>query len=323
MMIAPTHAPVIIGICTFRRASIRATLASLAGLTRPANPVSIIVADNDDNPTAAAMIAKSAAMHPFPIRYIHAPARNISVARNAILEASLAARAQYLAFLDDDETAVQGWLTGLLQRQDDSGAAAVVGPVCAVYGDAAPRWMRRGQVHDTWPDIDGTGVVREGYTCNVLLDLGAPALRGLRFDAMRGRTGGEDTAFFRGLRAQGGEIVAAPDALVHETVPAERASLPWLLRRRYRMGQTHASLIAEGRGWPSRMAALVLAAMKGGACMGMAGMRVFDPLGRNRALMRGALHLGAVAELAGFNRVEIYGGADAAPADREATEADK
>jgi succinoglycan biosynthesis protein ExoM len=323
MMMTPTHAPVIIGICTFRRASIRETLASLAGLARPASPVSIIVADNDDSPTAAAMIAECAAMHPFPIRYIHAPACNISVARNAILEASLAAGARYLAFLDDDETVAPGWLTGLLLQQDFTGAAAVVGPVCAAYGPTAPGWMRKGQVHDTRPEIDGVGRVKEGYTCNVLLDLGAPALRGLRFDPMRGRTGGEDTAFFRGLSAQGGVIVAAPDALVHEAVPAERANLQWLLRRRYRMGQTHGSLIAGGREGRARVAAFALAAVKAGACLGLAGLRFFDPLARNRSLMRGALHLGVVAELAGFNRVEIYGGVDAAIGGREPAEAKK
>ena len=71
--------------------------------------------------------------------------------------------------------------------------------------------------------------------------------------------------------------------------------------------QTHASLIASGRGARARIAALPAATAKFGACLGLAGLRVFDPLGRNQALMRGALHLGAVAELLGLDRVEIYG----------------
>ncbi len=304
-----THAPqdmVIIGICTFRRASIADTLASLAALDLAGHQVNIIVADNDDGPTAAAEIARIATTHPLPLRYIHAPARNISVARNAILEASLAAGARYLAFLDDDETASAGWLAALLKHQSSTGSAAVLGPVRAVYGPEAPRWMQLGAVHDIRPELDQDGRVREAYTSNVLIDLAVPAVRDLRFDPSRGRTGGEDTAFFRALMAAGCVITLAPDALAHETVPADRAALRWLLRRRYRMGQTHASLIKEG-GMPARIAAITLTTAKVCACLGLAALRLFDPLGRNLALMRGALHLGAVAELIGLGRVEIYG----------------
>ncbi len=317
MITLPPQDAVVIGICTFRRASVADTLGSLAALERPANPVSIIVADNDDSPTAEAAIARAAAAHPLPIRYIHAPARNISVARNAILEASMAAGARYLAFLDDDETASPGWLAGLIRHQTSTGAAAVLGPVRAAYGPGAPGWMQRGAVHDTLPEADRFGTVTEAYTSNVLLDLAVPAVQGLRFDPARGRTGGEDTAYFRSLMAAGSLIAVANDAIAHETVPADRATLRWLLRRRYRMGQTHASLITEGRGARSRIPALALAAAKAGVCLGMAGIRSFDTLGRNRALMRGALHIGAVAELIGLDRIEIYGGTAPAAHGRE------
>jgi succinoglycan biosynthesis protein ExoM len=314
---------VVIGICTFRRASVADTLASLAVLRPSANPVSIIVADNDDSPTAADAIARIAVTHPLALRCIHAPARNISVARNAILDASIKAGARYLAFLDDDETASPGWLEGLLSRLSLTGSAAVVGPVRAVYGPGAPDWMRRGAVHDLLPEVDRNGAVRDGYTSNVIIDLAAPAMRGLRFDPSRGRTGGEDTAFFRALKKAGGAIAAASDAVVHETVPVERAALRWLLRRRYRMGQTHASLIIEGRGLSARIAALGLAAAKVGACFGLAGLRSFDPVRRNLALMRGALHLGAAAELIGLDRVEIYGDAVPRQLGREVAETRK
>jgi succinoglycan biosynthesis protein ExoM len=302
---------IIIGICTFRRAAIAETLASLAVLDMPRQSVSILVADNDDHPTAAEAVARVASTHPLTIRYIHAPARNISVARNAILVAALDAGARYLAFLDDDETASPGWLAGLLAKLSASGMAAVVGPVCAAYSPGAPGWMQRGAVHDIRPELDAKGTVREAYTSNVLLDLANPALRSLRFDPARGRTGGEDTAFFRALKAAGEHIGFAPDAVVHEMVPPDRAKLSWLLRRRYRMGQTHAGLIMEGRGWRRRSAAIALAAAKALACLGLAGLHAFDPLRRNLALTRGALHTGAVAELIGLDRIEIYG--DAAP----------
>ena len=298
---------VVIGICTFQRPSVAATLASLSGLSRLAGPVSILVADNDETPSARSLVTGLAAAHPIPLRYIHAPARNISIARNALLQASRDAGARFLAFLDDDEMASPRWLATLLERQAETAAAAVVGPVRAVYGQGAPAWMRAEAIHDMRLDPGPGGSVSQGHTSNALLDLTAPALRGLLFDPARGRTGGEDTAFFRHMSAAGGRIAWAPDAVVEETVPDHRATLRWLLRRRYRMGQTHASLIADGMGRPARAAATVLAAAKVIACLGMAGMRSFDERRRNRALIRGALHLGAVAELVGFDRIELYG----------------
>jgi succinoglycan biosynthesis protein ExoM len=308
-----TKDAVIIGICTFRRAAIAETLGSLAVLDMPRHPVSLIVADNDDHPSAAETIARVALTHPLRVRYIHAPARNISVARNAILAAAREAGARYLAFLDDDETALPGWLTGLLAQISAGDMAAVVGPVRAVYCPGAPGWMQRGAVHDIWPRLDAKCMVREAYTSNVILDLATPCLQTLNFDPARGRTGGEDTAFFHAVKAAGGRIGFAPDAMVHEIVPPNRAALRWLLRRRYRMGQTHGSLIATGRGWWGRSAALALAASKALACLGMAGLHTFDPLRRNLALMRGALHAGAVAELIGLGQIELYGEAAAQP----------
>ena len=76
------------------------------------------------------------------------------------------------------------------------------------------------------------GAITSGYTCNVLVDLADPAAGRLRFDPVRGRSGGEDSAFFAGFLAAGGKIAFAPLAVVHENVPSDRARLAWLLRRR-------------------------------------------------------------------------------------------
>ncbi len=303
--------PVVIGVCTFRRPSLAETLTSLVGLDLLGHEVMVVVADNDDTPSALPLVAGFAAGPSMTVRHVHAPSRNISIARNAILDASRAAGARYLAFLDDDEVATPGWLAALLQRQAETGAAAVVGPVRAFYKPDAPKWMQRGAVHDTRLDPGPKGMLRDGYTSNVLLDLGAPGLEGLTFDLGRGRTGGEDTAFFRALLAAGGTIAWTPAAVVQETVPEDRATLRWLLRRRYRMGQTHASLLPRGRS--ARLAAGLLAATKAFACLGIAGVRSFNATARNKALMRGALHVGAAADLIGLGRIEPYGGTPAKP----------
>ncbi|WP_145104321.1 glycosyltransferase [Cereibacter sediminicola] len=301
-------ARIAIGICTYRRPGVAATLASIGTLNWPDGTAgTVIVADNDETPSARATVEAAARALSLPVCYLHAPARNISVARNAILEAALARGVDRLAFIDDDEMVEPGWIAALLAAQSRTGAEAVLGPVRAEHGADAPAWMRKGAVHDTLPTILPDGSIKSGYTCNVLMDLAAPALEGLRFDPMRGRSGGEDTAFFEIMLRRGGRLGYAPEALVRETVPAERARLGWLLRRRFRMGQTHASLIAAPAGLArARQGATALA--KVAACAGMAAAALHDPLRRNNALLRGALHVGTLSALFGARPITIYGG---------------
>jgi succinoglycan biosynthesis protein ExoM len=172
--------------------------------------------------------------------------------------------------------------------------------------------MREGDFHSTAPVRRG-GTISTGYTCNSLLRRGAPALKGRRFRHDLGKTGGEDTDFFAAAVRSGARIAFAPDALVTEPVEPERACLSWLVRRRFRSGQSHGLLLAgeaEGRG--SRLAALLLAAGKCG--VSVAGAAVFALSARRCAfwILRASLHAGVVSRLAGARLVTTYGGDDAA-----------
>jgi succinoglycan biosynthesis protein ExoM len=298
---------VLIGICTFRRAELVATLASLEGLTPCGLPFAVAIADNDAQPSARNLVEITAAANSLPVTYLHAPQANISIARNALLDHARITGARLLVYLDDDETVEQNWLLHLVQAWKDTGAGAVLGPVSAHYQPAAPQWMDHARAHDTLPVFDKNGTVTSGYTCNVLVDLVDPAAEHLRFNPLRGRSGGEDSAFFAEFIANGGRIAFAPKAMVHETVPADRARLVWLLRRRYRMGQTHASLIAQGSPRAGRIRAAGVAIAKAVVCSGLAIIGATCPAWRNRQLMRAALHVGAVAYLGGARQIEIYG----------------
>ncbi len=306
-----------IGICTFRRPHLTTTLQSLGAVGGAR--VAVFVADNDDtpptDPASTTLSLIEAAACPVPLICLHAPARNISIARNAVLVAAKAAGARYLAFLDDDETVGAGWLDHLLGVMAETGAAAVLGPVEARYQPGAPAWMQTGAVHDTHPVTDNTGTILSGYTCNVLIDLHHLSTQRLMFDLARGRTGGEDTAFFHAMRKAGGSIAYAPQALAREDVPADRATLRWLLRRRYRMGQTHGSLIVARQNRAARVGTAAIAGAKVLACLGLAIRHVANDLARNRALMRAALHVGTVSAAFGRAGIELYGTPDATKPD--------
>lgn len=290
-------------VCTYRRPQLADTLASLAALTVPAGTtLRIIVADNDTTPSAAPMVARIGGSHPFPIRYIHCPASNISIARNACLDA---AEADFIAFIDDDCTASPQWLAALFHEMQNSGADAVLGPVEAIYADGAPGWMKSGDFHSTLP-VFVRGELRTGYTCNVLMRRTAPSLVGRRFDLALGRTGGEDTQFFTEMREAGGRLAFAADAHASEPVPAARASLPWLAKRKFRTGQTHGRLLATSQ-QSSKLKQIAVAGSKVAFCAVAAALFAFSPVRRNRQALRGVMHAGVVSGLIGVREIVLYG----------------
>ena len=70
-------------------ASSKLTLRSLGALeTPPDATVRIVVADNDAVPSARTLVDALADELPFELLYVHCPASNISIARNACLDNS-------------------------------------------------------------------------------------------------------------------------------------------------------------------------------------------------------------------------------------------
>jgi succinoglycan biosynthesis protein ExoM len=220
-------------LCTFRRAAVTNALASIdAQVTPEGVTLRIVVADNDDTPSSESRVRAAAARMRHPVTYLHAPARNISVARNACLAE---ARAEWIAFLDDDEVAAPDWIARLLQCAG-AGADVVFGPAVAQYPADAPHWITQNDFHSNRPVRRGD-TVETGHTCNVLMRFAGTAVATARFDLSLGRSGGEDTDFFFRLHEQGLVFAICEDALVHEVVDPKRMRLRWLVERRFAEGQ--------------------------------------------------------------------------------------
>src|SRR5262249_43890547 len=76
-------------VCTYRRAQVVETLRSLGRLDRePDWAIRVIVVDNDETPSAFELAEATAREMALTLTYVHAPARNISIARNAGLNAA-------------------------------------------------------------------------------------------------------------------------------------------------------------------------------------------------------------------------------------------
>lgn len=287
-------------VCTFRRLSVAGLLASLAKQQVPPSlRMRVIVADNDDTPSARETVAEAFRINGLDGVYLHAPARNISIARNACLAA---ADAELVAFIDDDEIAHAGWLNGLVAELERAKADIVFGKVIATYAADAPAWMPAADLHST-PAPFRNGQIDGGYTCNVLMR--REAVGALRFDPAFGRSGGEDTTFFAALKRAGATMSYTADAVVDEPVTAARSSLKWLTARAYRSGQTY-GLVRLGGG-ESRLKVAAVSLAKVVWCWGQAALTLWSPARWRRAAVRANLHAGVMAAAMGRAPLELYG----------------
>ena len=297
-------ASVDIAICTFRRNSVFDTLDSIAAQSAVGDvALSIIVADNDHEALLADKLGAASKRLGVAIRYIHAPACNISVARNACLDA---AQADALVLIDDDEIADPDWLRGLLEMASNSDADVVFGPARAVYPDNCPQWMKHNDFHSNIP-VYSREVVETGYCSNALLDLRIPQVRNARFNEAFGRTGGEDTDFFFRLHREGVILAISENAVVREPVAPNRLSFRWLLQRRYAAGRIygHCATNAGSAGDAHRKVAQSL--IKSLACGVLAICHVVLPTRAAFWIMRSSFHFGVAAGAIQAPQRVVYG----------------
>jgi succinoglycan biosynthesis protein ExoM len=260
--------------------------------------VRILVIDNDSEPRARNIVTEFRNRTAIHVEYKHVPGQNISTARNAGLDA---ATTPWLVFVDDDEYASTNWLAELVASRD--GANAVFGPCEAIYGDGTPNWIRQGDYHSN--RITERGRITTGYTSNVLIDMAFVRRHGLRFDPELGRTGGEDTMFFHAMHRQGGVLKYAPNAVVYERVIPSRANVRWVVRRRYRAGQTRA--LVSYRCDPAEYIRLSLTApFKVIICVVISGLMILRGARAICWLMRGVFHLGTISYALGIRVHEEY-----------------
>jgi succinoglycan biosynthesis protein ExoM len=309
---------VLVAAPTYKRNALLETLLdSLSRLDVPSGSlVRVVIIDNDLDQRARPVVEAWQERFPIPLIYEAEPAPGVTHVRNRALD--LASEDEFLAFIDDDEFAEPQWLAELLRRQEETGAAAVFGPVKPIYPDTAPDWMRRWGVHGTPIPADSFRT-KPGATNNCLIAMDVVRATGLRFASEMSLTGGEDTLFFRQLLDRGYTLANAMNAHVSEHVPAERARAGWLLKRWYRTGVTDA--LIDGRLLPaplSRLRALLHGSIRLVAGGALAALAAIFTLGQGRRLILSRCYtasrgLGMLAYAFG-RRYEEYGRGEVRPA---------
>jgi succinoglycan biosynthesis protein ExoM len=223
---------VVIGICTCRRpAMLAACLDSLAKQIVPDGcSVHIVVVDNEEQPNARSAVEQFARDCPIPVSYVHEPKRGVPTARNASLDKAVALGADWIAFIDDDETAKADWLAELMSPSLRH-IPVVAGRREFIYPSGRSFWEKPRRVAAK-QQVSPPEPMRTASTCNVrfsrsLLDAG------LRFDESLGLSGGSDELFFSEGHAIGFEIARAPLAITWELRHADRMSYFGIMRRHH------------------------------------------------------------------------------------------
>ena len=236
-------------VCAHERSA--ALARCLQGLAGQRVALDLIVVDSGSREPEASLIAERA--RHAGARHIRLAAPGLARARNAGLAA---AKAPWVAYVDDDAVPAPDWAEKLQACILASDAAAISGAILPDWGAALPAWWppplipaltvldwnRSGRVGT--PDLPPAV---EPYGANIAFDTetlwsfgGFPECLGRQGDTLLSN---EETYVLRRLSAAGCKILFAPDIVVHHHIGRERLTPEWLLRRQYWSGISEAAML--------------------------------------------------------------------------------
>lgn len=263
-------------VCTYRRpAMLGALLERLIGAATKAGElarVGVVVVDDDPDRSAERIASCTEHRFELGVRYVHAGARNIAIARNLAMQKGIET-ASLVAFIDDDCLPSEDWLLELVKTFAVGGADIITGVCLDHFPEPCPPWIHRGPYFDRpLTEPDGT-IVTNGYIKNILIASGAIVRADLKFSPDFGRTGGEDEMFLIDARRFGLKNRRAARAFVTEQVPANRLTFQYQLRRRFWYGNTE-SLTSVACGGATRLRAFLRGGRMVAAALPLVPMRL-------------------------------------------------
>ncbi len=243
-------------ICTHNRAGMIGPAIEHAVAEARANDADVLVVDNASTDRTPAVLGDLARRHAPALRLVVEPELGLSAARNRALAE---ARADVVAFLDDDAVPRPGWLAALLGPYADPRVACVGGRVLLHFPSPPPPWLTPA----LFPALSAFDLgdrpqrIRYGhadypYGANISFRMAAARAQG-GFSTrvgLRGRSQlqHEETDLCYRLEHAGGEVHYAPDAIVDHWISAERLTPAWFLARHSRGGRSAAIFVLRNRG---------------------------------------------------------------------------
>lgn len=198
----------------------------------------VIVVDNDPLDARVQANALSPLGDLVEAHLVSETRKGIPFARNKAIETALAVDADWIGFVDDDETVDAQWLTEMCKAIACYQPDVIQGSVQYQYPNTVPDWL---PLKSSRSLPDGK-ILKSAATNNVLArrDLFSEDALWLRFDTSRPLAGGTDTLLFGRAAKYGVKIIAYSNAKVCEVVIASRLTLNWQLKRACRVESNNA-----------------------------------------------------------------------------------
>ena len=213
-----------VNLCTYNRCEmLRDTLNSLLHQQTEGEFLYEIVIVDDGSTDETPLLVQDIIEHScIPIRYFREERVGVAAARNRGIRES---RGEWIAFIDDDETAEPNWLYVLKTTASANRADCVGGGLRLTILDGTDNSIAesvRKQFCETVP----LGWFQRRFTYSGP-GTGNVLVRSILFERIGLFDGsltivGEDQDFFRRARQAGCKIVFAPSALVHHFIPSSR-----------------------------------------------------------------------------------------------------
>ncbi len=195
--------------------------------------IEILIVDNDKDQTAEAtsLQLKNSGPLNFKLHYHNYPIKGLSNVRNEIMEKALLFDPDFVVFIDDDEYVTEHWLNELIYTIVKNNGDMAMGPVIPVFevkvSKAISNWFFPTQ-------FENHKKLNFIMTGNLIMRAKFLKDHQLQFDTRFNTTGAEDIYFGICVLKKNGTIHYAAKALAYECISKKRATLKWLLQRKYR-----------------------------------------------------------------------------------------